>query len=83
MTSVGLGEMFEGDSADMCAGKFRRERKLPPFYHSKNTEKSNDKFTSLHKHMFSFRDTNTKCTFLNSNHYCPSQSDKNVSEPLW
>ena len=23
MTSEGLGEMFEGDSADMCAGKFR------------------------------------------------------------
>ena len=22
MTSEGLGEMFEGDSADMCAGKF-------------------------------------------------------------
>jgi hypothetical protein len=22
MTSKGLGEMFEGDSADMCAGKF-------------------------------------------------------------
>jgi hypothetical protein len=22
MTSGGLGEMFEGDSADMCAGKF-------------------------------------------------------------
>jgi hypothetical protein len=22
MTSAGLGEMFEGDSADMCAGKF-------------------------------------------------------------
>ena len=23
MTSEGLGEMFEGDSADMCAGKFQ------------------------------------------------------------
>ena len=23
MTSEGLGVMFEGDSADMCAGKFR------------------------------------------------------------
>ena len=23
MTSKGLGEMFEGDSADMCAGKFK------------------------------------------------------------
>ena len=23
MTSEGLGEMFEGDSADMCAGRFR------------------------------------------------------------
>ena len=23
MTSEGLGEMFEGDSADMCAEKFR------------------------------------------------------------
>ena len=23
MTSEGLGEMFEGDSADTCAGKFR------------------------------------------------------------
>ena len=23
MTSKGLGEMFEGDSADMCAGKFQ------------------------------------------------------------
>ena len=22
MTSEGLGEMFEGDSADMCTGKF-------------------------------------------------------------
>ena len=22
MTSEGLGDMFEGDSADMCAGKF-------------------------------------------------------------
>ena len=22
MTSEGLGEMFEGDSSDMCAGKF-------------------------------------------------------------
>jgi hypothetical protein len=22
MTTQGLGEMFEGDSADMCAGKF-------------------------------------------------------------
>ena len=22
MTSVGFGEMFEGDSSDMCAGKF-------------------------------------------------------------
>ena len=22
MTSEGLGEIFEGDSADMCAGKF-------------------------------------------------------------
>ena len=22
MTSEGLGEMFEGDSADMCAGKY-------------------------------------------------------------
>ena len=22
MTSEGLGEMFEGDTADMCAGKF-------------------------------------------------------------
>ena len=22
MTSEGLGELFEGDSADMCAGKF-------------------------------------------------------------
>ena len=22
MTSKGLGEMFEGDSADMCVGKF-------------------------------------------------------------
>ena len=22
MTSEGFGEMFEGDSADMCAGKF-------------------------------------------------------------
>ena len=22
MTSEGLGEMFEGDSADICAGKF-------------------------------------------------------------
>ena len=22
MTSKGLGDMFEGDSADMCAGKF-------------------------------------------------------------
>ena len=22
MTSEGLGEMFDGDSADMCAGKF-------------------------------------------------------------
>ena len=22
MTSEGLGEMFEGESADMCAGKF-------------------------------------------------------------
>ena len=22
MTSEGLGEMFEGDSADMCAGQF-------------------------------------------------------------
>ena len=22
MTSEGLGEMFEGDSADLCAGKF-------------------------------------------------------------
>jgi hypothetical protein len=22
MTSKGLGEVFEGDSADMCAGKF-------------------------------------------------------------
>ena len=25
MTSEGLGEMFEGDSADMCAGKFPLE----------------------------------------------------------
>ena len=24
MTSEGLGEMFEGDSADMCVGKFLR-----------------------------------------------------------
>ena len=23
MTSEGLGEMFEGDSADMCAGKYQ------------------------------------------------------------
>ena len=30
MTSEGLGEMFEGDSADMCARKFPLWKRGPP-----------------------------------------------------
>ena len=33
MTSEGLGDMFEGDSADMCAGKFPTIFLLLSFYH--------------------------------------------------
>jgi hypothetical protein len=66
ITSEGLGEMFEGDSADMCGGKFlllsmRGRKKLgsPPMKHKYKGFNENP-LMLLEKKIYEYQNTNKK-----------------------